>query len=184
MELLTAVNLILPKLGEHTVTSTSAKHPTLGIILPMIEMKQRQLLTRGWWFNTQKTVTLYPDSTGMIARPFDLLELQTADGPVALRKEYLWNTETGTFVFTQPIVGTGVYFVEFWDMPEEAALYVVYSAAVEAYLTDIGREAVVQEWKELEARAWADLQMHHLRQKRHTTRTNPRFQKLRAAMRG
>ena len=105
MDLLTAVNLILPKLGEHTVTSTSAKHPTLGIILPNIELKLTKLLEHGWWFNTADTVTLYPDTLGKIARPVDLLSLETVDGPVAMRSDYLWNTATGADVFTGPSRG-------------------------------------------------------------------------------
>ena len=32
MKLLDAVNLILPKLGEHPVTSLTIKHPTLAIV--------------------------------------------------------------------------------------------------------------------------------------------------------
>jgi hypothetical protein len=32
MQLLTAVNLVLPKLGERAVTSLTVKHPTLAIL--------------------------------------------------------------------------------------------------------------------------------------------------------
>lgn len=182
MELLTAVNLILPKLGEHTVTSTSAKHPTLGIILPNIELKLTKLLEHGWWFNTADTVTLYQDTQGKIARPVDLLSLETVDGPVAMRSDYLWNTVTGTDVFTRPITGRGIYRMEFKDLPETAARVVLYEGCVESYLTDIGKESIVAEWR-LEAEvAMRDLKAHHLRQKRYSTQKSNRFLRIRSAM--
>ena len=63
MKLLDAVNLILPKLGEHRVTSVDNKHPTLAIILPEIENELKKLLARGWWFN-EFDYKAYPDSEG------------------------------------------------------------------------------------------------------------------------
>ena len=48
MKLLDAVNLVLPKLGERPVTSLEVKHPTLAVLLPIIEQTQINTLQRGW----------------------------------------------------------------------------------------------------------------------------------------
>ena len=65
MKLLDAVNLVLPKLGERPVTSLEVKHPTLAVLLPIIEQTQMNTLQRGWWFNEYE-YTAYPNAQGEI----------------------------------------------------------------------------------------------------------------------
>ena len=65
MKLLDAVNLVLPKLGERPVTSLEVKHPTLAVLLPIIEQTQVNTLQRGWWFNEYE-YTAYPNAQGEI----------------------------------------------------------------------------------------------------------------------
>ena len=56
----------MPKLGERAVTSLSVKHPTLAVLLPIIEQTRKTTLLRGWWFN-KYAYTAYPDTDGAIA---------------------------------------------------------------------------------------------------------------------
>src|SRR5690554_489918 len=82
MQILQAVNWILPKLGEHPVTNLNPKHPTLAIILPSLERLTDNVLRRGWWFNVYRT-TIYPDSEGYAFVPQPTLEfLPDEPGPV------------------------------------------------------------------------------------------------------
>lgn len=184
MELLEAVNLTLPKLGEHRVTSLNLKHPTLAVILPEVENELRILLNKGWWFNEFDT-TLYPDSDGGIAVGTDVLTFTPnyADEAIQHGRE-LFNPQTRDYVFTGPVDGRMRKYIEFDKLPESAAEYVYFTSLVNVYLTDIGMEAVVQAWGNKAQAAWSDLLAEHLRQKKYSTRQTKRFRNLRRALRG
>jgi hypothetical protein len=183
MDLLKAVNAILPKLGEHPVTNLNLKHPTLGIILPVMESTADSILMRGWWFNEYQ-YTVYPDSEQFAGVPADTLEfLPDESGPV-VRGRRFYNTLTNSFKFDEPIVGRIRVRVAFEELPESVAYLVLYTAMVEVYLTDIGLEAVVREWQYKMSVAEAQAGAEHLRNKRYGTRKSRRYQRIRNAMRG
>lgn len=184
MKLLEAINLILPKLGEHRVTSLNLKHPTLAVILPEVENELRILLNKGWWFNEFDT-TLYPDSEGGVAIGVDVLTFTPECADVAVQHgDVLFNPVDLTYVFKEPVSGRVRKYIEFDKLPESAAEYVYFTALVNVYLTDIGMETVVQAWGNKAQAAWSDLLAEHLRQKKYSTRQSRRFRNLRRAMVG
>lgn len=184
MNLLEAVNLILPKLGEHRVTSLNLKHPTLAVILPEIDNELRQLLMKGWWFNEFDT-TLYPDSEGFIFVGTEVLTFtpECADSAVQ-RGDQLYNPVALSYVFTSPVKGRIRQYVEFNNLPESAAQFVYHSGLVNAYITDIGMTQEVQVWSTKAAAAWSDLLAEHLRQRKYSTRQSAKFRRLVSALRG
>lgn len=183
MDLLRAVNSILPKLGEHPVTNLSLKHPTLAIILPVMESTLDTVLMRGWWFN-QYEYTVYPDSEQFAGVPVNTLEfLPDAEGPV-VRGRRFFNTKTQDYKFPAPFKGLLKERLQFEELPETVANLVLYTALVEVYLTDIGLEQVVQEWMRLAETADQQACSEHLRNKRHSTRKSSRYHRIRNAMRG
>lgn len=184
MQLLEAVNLILPKLGEHRVTSLDVKHPTLAIILPEVENELRQLLMRGWWFN-EFDITLYPDTEGAIAVGTEVLSFtaHTPDSAVQ-RGSSLYNPITLSYVFDAPVKGRVRQYVSFDECPESAGQFVYHSALVCAYITDIGLASEVQAWSAKAAAAYSDLLSEHLRQKNYSTKSTAKWKRLRKAMRG
>lgn len=183
MRLLDAVNLTLPKLGERPVTSLDVKHPTLAILLPIIEHSRRVLLGRGWWFNVYQT-TLYPDTEGVIRAGTQTLSFVPDEpGAAVLRGGVLFNPSTLTTVFSAPVSGEVTQDVPFDELPESAAVYVFYSALTEAYATDIGQTQELEVWARLAGQAWADLMAEHLRQVRYNTRQHRAWRKMRRAMR-
>ncbi len=182
MKLLDAVNLILPKLGEHPVTRLDQKHPTLAIILPEVENHLRVILNRGWWFNTYP-YTAYPDNEKHIALGTDTLSFTPDDAACALRGLQLFNTETQSFEFDAPVKGVIKEYVEFDLLPETAAQYVWNSALMSAYITDLGMTNEVQAWQAAANTAGSDLMAEHLRNRKYSTAYSPRFQRLRRAMR-
>lgn len=183
MDLLKAVNNILPKLGEHPVTNLDVKHPTLAIILPVIDLTLDTVLRRGWWFNEYE-YTVYPDSEQLAGVPNDTLEfLPDETGPV-VRGERFFNTTDGSFKFSGPFKGMLRLRLPFDELPESVATLVMYTALVEIYLTDIGLEQVVNEWRDKVAVADAQACSEHLRNKRHSTKKSHRFRRIRCAMRG
>jgi hypothetical protein len=184
MRLLDAVNLILPKLGEHRVTRLDVKHPTLAVILPEVDNELRTLLNKGWWFN-EFNITLHPNTEGHLILGSDILTF-TADceETAVQRGAKLYNPNTLSYVFQTPVSGRVRQYVEFDDLPESAAQAVYYSALVAAYVTDIGLTNEVQDWKTKAFSAYSDLLAEHIRQKKFSTRKSRQYLRLRRAMRG
>lgn len=178
MKLLDAVNLALPKLGERAVTSLSVKHPTLAVLLPIIEQTRRTTLNRGWWFNKYST-TLYPDTSGVIAVGTDYLSfVPDCPGVAVQRGNELFNPVTLTNVFTEPVKGTVTQDVGFDLLPESAANYLFYSSLVEAFATDIGVTQELGVWQTRAGQGWSDLLAEHLRQIKPSTRQHRAWRKL------
>lgn len=183
MDLLKAVNSILPKLGEHPVTSVELKHPTLAVILPQLDETRRSLLLDGWWFN-QFPTTLYPDTTGVIATPADCLSfVPCGNVRTVVRAGKLFNPLNLSYVFPAPVSGTVTLDVPFEELPESAALWVLYTALVIVYATDIGLEEVVQLWRGEEGKAQAMFEREFMRQMKFTTKNSKRWGNLRRALR-
>lgn len=183
MELLTAVNRILPKLGEHPVVNLDQKHPTLAIILPILDFTLDEVLRRGWWFNEARW-TFHPDVEQFVGVPVDVLDfLPDAEGPV-IRGRRFYNALTRSYKFAAPFSGVLKTRVQFAELPESVASLVLHTALVDAYVTDIGLEQVVQEWARSAALADANACAEHLRNKRYSTKRSPRWRRFRAALRG
>lgn len=183
MELLDAVNLVMPKLGERPVTSLERKHPTLAVLLPIFDSNRKRTLVRGWWFN-EYAYTAYPNNQQEIDIGIDCLSfVPEKPGEAAVRGQRLYNPETRNFKFTQPVKGRVLTDVPFNELPESAATYVLQCSLIEAYSTDLGITQEVQVWMDLKAQAWGDLIAEHLRQRRHSTRNSAKFARLRRALR-
>lgn len=182
MELLLAVNRILPALGEHPVTSLTIKHPTLAIVLPKIQNKLEDLCMQGYWFNTFD-ITLYPDSEGGIALPTDTLAFIPDSENAIQRGRALYNGTTQTFFWAAPVKGSIITSIPFNELPESMAAYVFYSALVISYVTDLGLEKDVQLWQAEAQAAERRVMSEHLRNRKYTTRRSPRYQRILHAMR-
>lgn len=184
MLLLSAVNLVLPKLGERPVTSLDVRHPTLAVILPIIANTLKNTLQRGWWFN-EYPYTAYPAVDGTITLGVDTLSFVPDKGGVAVARGLnLFNPDTLSYTFTEPVSGYIIQTVAFDELPESAASYVFYSALVEAYTTDLGVTQELQIWQSLAGMAWSDLLTEHLRQRKHSTRNTRAWASFRRALRG
>lgn len=183
MNLLQAVNLVLPKLGERPVTSLTQKHPTLAILLPIIEDNRRKTLARGWWFNEYDyTVPLTETSECEIGEDTLSFVPFMPDTAVA-RDTKLFNPKTNSYIFTAPVQGRVIQDVDFDLVPESAQRYVYYSSLCEAFVTDLGVTEDFKVWTSNAAQAWSDLIDEHVRQKKFNTKRLLQWRKLRRAMR-
>lgn len=184
MELLNAVNLIMPKLGERPVTSLSVKHPTLGILLPIITATRREILNRGWWFN-EFDYKAFPSPAGEIAMGIDTLAfVPKYRNTAVLRGGRLYNPVTLSYVFTEPVEGRVRQDLEFEELPETAASFIFHSSLIDAYATDLGASPDLQIWQVMAGQAWSDLLGEHLRQKKFNTRHSRHWGRLVASMKG
>lgn len=183
MKLLDAVNLILPKLGEHPVTSLTLKHPTLAIILPEVDQELKSLLMRGWWFN-QFEYKAIPDVDGKIALGTATLSFVPYSAYAAVRGKELYNVDTMSYVWTDPVEGLLTQYIDFEELPETAAQVVWYNALINAFTTDIGMSNELQIWQVRAGTAASDLMAEHLRNRKYNTKKTRRFRNLRCALRG
>lgn len=183
MKLLDAINLILPKLGEHRVTRVDIKHPTIAIIVPEVENTLRQALLKGWWFN-EFLYTAQPDSEGFITLGIETLSfLPQKDQPYAVMRDgKLYNPETLSYVWTESVTGLVKQYVAFDSCPESAQQFVWYSALVDIFTTDIGMATELQIWTGHAKAAYGDLLGEHIRQRKYSTQQSSRWKRLRAAM--
>lgn len=184
MKQLDAINLIMPKLGERPVTSLEVRHPTLAVLLPIMDIKRRMILGRGWWFN-QYEYTAYPSVAGKISLGSDTLSfVPYAQYTAAMRGTDLFNTSTLSYVFTDKVVGTITQDVGFDLLPESAAQHVLYASLEEAFATDLGVGDDLREWQVKAGQAWSDLLGEHLRQKKYNTRGTRNWRRLVRALQG
>lgn len=184
MLLLDAVNYMMPKLGEHEVTSVEARHPTVALILPAIEDSLRIVLGKGWWFN-EFSAKLFPDSEGEIQLGTDIINIVPYQPSTAVQRgRRMYNPDTFSYKFSGPIEARIRQYVLFEEIPEPAAVWVRNDALCSVYTADIGVTQDVQVWMQLAAQAQSDLVAEHLRNKRYTTRNSRPFRKLRNAIKG
>lgn len=180
MLLIDAVNHVLPKLGEHPVTSTHTKHPSLAIILPIFDETRRECLSKGWWFN-EFDYTLYPDAEGTIELPSQTLSFTPAPWPkitCAVRGSRLFNGDTLEYTWSGPIHGRIRIDVPFEELPETVANFIKWEVTVQAYQTDIGQTTDVDAWKLMSAQAGNAMLAEHLRQRRHNTRNTSQARRV------
>lgn len=183
MKLLTAINGIMPVLGEHTVTSVQSKNPALAVILPNIDIEIDNISTSGLWFNTFET-TYYPDPEKYIALGADVLTVVPTNPSVncVQRGLRLMNADTQDYFWDAPVEARITTRVDFEELPESVAKFVFYTALVAAYATDIGLEGSIQLWQQKAGFAMTDLTREHLRNRRYSISRSPRFGRMRSAM--
>lgn len=144
MDMLEAVNTVLPYMGEHVVTRIEgAKHPSVDLIQAAIKRQQQTLLTTGWWFN-ELDLKLFPNPQGFIDVPENTLEAYGKNIKVAVMGERFFNLEEGSRYFTKPLEVKVIQDWRFEDLPVTAALHITYMAAIEVYTADLGAEDVLQ----------------------------------------
>lgn len=174
MELLEAVNTVLPYIGEHPITRIEgAKHPTVDLALAAIKRQQDMLLAEKWWFN-RLDVRLQPNTEGRIEVPKDTLEIYGKDCRVTLDGEYLFNLETGSRTFDKAINVEICRNIPFNKLPVNAAYHIMYLACCEVYLADFGRENTIPELQALANDQLVRLREVHLRQMRFNKNTKSR----------
>lgn len=183
MKLLDMINLVMPKLGERPVTSLESKHPTLAIILPIVEQTKKTVLQPGWWFNSYAyTAPLSP--SGEVTLGTDTLSfVPHVPDTAVLRGLRLFNPKTFNYVFTAPVSGDIIQNVAFDELPESVAIYIFYASLIEAYTTDLGVTKELSVWSGRAQAAYSDMVAEHLRQKKYSTKRTRNWRKFASALR-
>lgn len=182
MNTLEATNSCLTALGEARVTSTEVRHPTVDLVLSTLTLKKRELLERGWWFNTVD-VTMYPSAAGGMEYPVDALSIIGYKGETFIARDgMLFDLDTNSAVFTEAKKMRVTYDLDFSNLPESAAIVIWTRVAQEIYAGDYGVDSAVQRLALSEQNALATLEMLHLRNKRFNTRDRRGFRRITRAL--
>lgn len=185
MLLLEAVNSCLHALGEARVTRTDVRHPSVDLILGVIELKKRQLLEAGYWFNTT-VVKMYPNHENKVEYPASALSVVSVKTRkiYEMRNNMLFNVTDNTEYFDNPVLLKVTYNVDFDNLPTCAANVVMYRAMREVYVGDLGNDETVSNMMVNEDEAYAQMEIQHLRNKKFNTRQLNSYWKYRNALSG
>ena len=181
MNLLQAVNYILPYLGEAPVTSLDIRHPTVAMVLDNINTSRTRLLAKGWWFNELNT-TLFPSSEGDMPAPTAALAIYS-DKNIEERDNRLYNIDEGSYLFTEPLKVKIIEDLLFEQLPTYAALCIQERAAIDTYVKDFGVEKVVEIMMEREREALWALEQENLRKRKYNSLKNGRAMRYVSALR-
>lgn len=127
---LEAVNEMLMSIGQapvNTLQVTGIKD--VAIAQKRLDTALRQVLKRGWWFNTDNNYELSPDIDGQIAVPANALKIDSLGSDITERTHptkgrCLWNRAEETFDFTEAVTCKIVWGFGFEDIPQSARDYV------------------------------------------------------------
>lgn len=177
---LEAINKVLRAVGEAPVTSADSQNPYAVSAKEIIKEKNKEVQSYGWWFNTQRDLTLKVDLQGYVSVPSNTLAITTDsnDGKLAVREDYLIDLQNNTNKFDSDVVVDIIEMVDFNYLPYIAANVITAYAAVEmqrSYEMEEARfKSLVQEYE----MNLIDLKKQHLRNTNYNTLDTPQARRL------
>ena len=131
---LEAVNSMLGHIGEAPVSSISnpsALPISASTALSVLDEVSREVQSEGWYFNSEKDVTLSPDGSGNIVLDSDVVFADVVDYTldVAQRGSKLFDRKNNTLVFTKDVTVSLIRLLDWDDLPEPARRYITLRAS-------------------------------------------------------
>jgi hypothetical protein len=133
---LDAVNLMLSSIGQAPVNSLAvAGIRDVAIAALALDNTTREVLSRGWHFNTDTAFALSPNGSGNILVPSGALEIDPTDPNVDAVVRYnagvpmFWDKTNQTWTFTAALKCDVVWGYEFEQLPQVARGYISTRAA-------------------------------------------------------
>lgn len=126
LQKLDIVNQMLGLQGERPINSLDSTHPSVAGALLYLDSWDSTTQAKRWWFNTE-SATLTPQlGTGYIRLPNNALAFDVPDRipNFTTRGDKLYNLDTQSFVFQQPVTGTLHRLVPFDELPLLARAYI------------------------------------------------------------
>lgn len=182
MEKLNAVNRVLRNLGIRPVTALSVQNPSKDLIVQDIDDKLYSLLRKGFWFNRRST-TLYPDQSNQILRPVSVISAYHPS-QYEFFGQVLTNTSDGTSTFTSAQTLVVQLALQFEEVPEVIAEYIVAACVYDRYLADYGADNTLTKHEQEFARAKSALDREVIRNSTYSAKTSGAYKRISAAVRG
>ena len=133
--LLEAINTLLAAIGSSPVTSTDTPQNADAIIAKNnINRALRDIQTEKWYFNSESDYPLTPDVNGTIHIPNNIINIdftgRLGEGNrFVIRGKKLYDRLNHTFKIDEQLEADVVLCLEYDEIPESAAQYVIARAA-------------------------------------------------------
>ena len=145
---LDAVNQILSSVGQAPVTTLDLQNPEVAIVTNTLREVNRMVQADGWIFNTEKGITLTPDSsTKKIVLPLDILQVDCNDKSrgtldIVRRNGAIYDRKNHTDVFDGPLTVDVIYLFDFTDVPPAIQTYITARTARMCTVKMVGDSAL------------------------------------------
>jgi hypothetical protein len=160
---LEAVNQMLFAIGEAPVNRVEDNGLVdAAVALRTLVNVSREVQKNGWHWNTEKSLSLSPDTDGNITLPANTLKVDTvdadADVDVVWRGTRLYDRVNHTYSFTRPLIVELVVMLDFEEIPEAARNFITLRAARRFQQNSVGSQELAGFQAQDELRALVDLQ--------------------------
>lgn len=162
---LEAVNQMLRTIGEAPV-STLTGDLTVDVVTADQVLSQvlKDVLSQGWFFNTEHDYPLSKNGSNEIIVPTDILavDVRTTDNSklnVVIRGQKLYDLTEHTTVFTQDVSVSIVRLLNFEDIPQSAKSYIMHRASRLFQASMLGSDSLAREASTNEIQALAALKL-------------------------
>lgn len=163
---LEAVNIMLSVIGEQPVLNINdlAGLQDASIARDILRNVSRSVQSKGWIFNTDKKVTLNPDSNGIISLQANVLRIDStslvrnATVDVVERGRKLYDRQSNSFIFLNPVEVDVVSFLDFESLPEPAKRFITLRASRMFHDRVVGSSTLHAFYADDEQMAWQELQ--------------------------
>lgn len=165
---LDAVNLIRGAVGKAPVSSLTTTNPDVIAAQLRLKNSATELQTKSWWFNTELSFTLSPNTTNEILVPSNALETRPEDpfAYLTTRGNRLYNPITNTFKFDGPVVAELLLRLDFDELPFVAANFIQYDAARKFQADFDGDPNRIKDLRDDTSAAWLRLREAEARNRR------------------
>ncbi|MDB4681404.1 hypothetical protein OAE88_00690 [bacterium] len=147
--LLTAVNVMLSKIGERPINDDVELADVLEAQLASQELinTKKEVLSQGWDFNMDTNYSIPPDNTGYIIIPANVLDLSSSDSDLIMRDWRLYSKSGQTAVFEEPKAVNIIWDLDFNSLTHPIRNYITLLASakfIESQVmdTDVYKAAV------------------------------------------
>lgn len=131
---LEAVNMCLAAIGESPVNtlSNTGLADVASARAKLLEFS-RTIQSTGWNFNTEEQFPLTRASDGTITAPANTIKASidrtVSSAQVALRGQKIYDRAAHSYIFTQDLSATIVFFLDWDELPQAARQYIAICAA-------------------------------------------------------
>jgi len=128
---LEAVNLMRGSIGKAPVSSITSSNPDIIAARSRLRQVTLEAQSKSWWFNTESTVTLVPNTAEEIVIPGRALEVRPHDpfAYLTTRGDRMFDPTKNTFKFKSPVEVDMIVHLDYEELPFVAANYIQYEAA-------------------------------------------------------
>ena len=167
---LDAVNQILLSIGQSPVNTLAVSNiKDVNIARLVLHNTLREVLTRGWDFNSDDDYTLAKDIDGKVAIPSNALKID----PVRKDKRYVermdsvgntrrfYDKDSHTFVINEDVKVEVVWFFPFEELPQAARAHIAHKAGRIFQASAVGSRILYEYTKERELETLAEMERSH-----------------------